>query len=61
MEEPTKDKDPSLEDYPFFTEYKDMFGELLGFPPKREINFSIDLIPGATPMSKNPYRMRHPS
>jgi hypothetical protein len=26
-------------------------------PPRREIYFSIDLVPGAAPMSKTPYRM----
>ncbi|KAL8104850.1 hypothetical protein AgCh_028861 [Apium graveolens] len=31
--------------------------ELPGLPPNREIEFSIDLIPGAEPVSKAPYRM----
>jgi hypothetical protein len=26
-------------------------------PPSRKIEFCIDLIPGATPISKTPYRM----
>jgi len=26
-------------------------------PPKRDIDFSIDIIPRSTPMSKNPYSM----
>jgi hypothetical protein len=37
MEEPMKDKEPSLEDYPVLKEYKDVFEELPGFPPKRDI------------------------
>jgi hypothetical protein len=53
MEEPTKDKEPSLEDYPVLKEYEDVFGVLPGLPPKRD----IDLMPGATPVSKTPYRM----
>jgi hypothetical protein len=57
MEEPTKDKDPSLEEYPVLREYEDMFGELLGFPPKRDIDFSIELITRASPVSKTHYRM----
>jgi len=28
-----------------------------GLPPSREIEFSIDLVPGAGPMSIAPYRM----
>ncbi|KAL8120215.1 hypothetical protein AgCh_017382 [Apium graveolens] len=31
--------------------------ELPGLPPDREVEFSIDLIPGAEPVSKAPYRM----
>ena len=31
--------------------------ELLGLPPPREIDFSIDLIPTSQSISKPPYRM----
>nr|GFB44364.1 putative reverse transcriptase domain, aspartic peptidase domain protein [Tanacetum cinerariifolium] len=31
--------------------------ELLGIPSVREVQFSIELIPGAEPISKAPYRM----
>ncbi|XP_028777930.1 uncharacterized protein LOC114734474 [Neltuma alba] len=31
--------------------------EMTGLPPKREVEFTIDLIPSTTPISKNPYRM----
>ena len=55
MEEPMKDKEPSIEDYLFLKEFEDMFEELFGLPPKRDINFSIDLMRGATPISKTPY------
>jgi hypothetical protein len=41
-------------------EFEDVFQEILGFPPKREIGFSIDLVPGATPISKTPYIMSTP-
>jgi hypothetical protein len=57
MEDPMKDKEPSLEDYPILKEYEYVFREFLGFPPKRDIDLSIDLMPGATPVSKNPYGM----
>ena len=31
--------------------------ELPGLPPQREIEFAIDVVPGATPVSITPYRM----
>ena len=31
--------------------------EVLGLPPKRDIDFIIDLVPRAAPVSKYPYRM----
>jgi hypothetical protein len=49
MEEETKDKVPSIEDHLVLKEYEDVFGEIPGFPPKRDIDFSIDLVPGAAP------------
>jgi len=39
-------------------EFMDVFpNEIPGLPPKREIEFAIDLIPGAGPVSISPYRM----
>ncbi|XP_043720931.1 uncharacterized protein LOC122668430 [Telopea speciosissima] len=39
-------------------EFPDVFLEdLTQLPPEREIGFAIDLVPGAAPMSKAPYRM----
>jgi hypothetical protein len=34
--------------------------EVLGLPPRRDIDFSIELVPGAVPMSRTPYRMSTP-
>jgi len=31
--------------------------EVLGLPPSREVEFSIDLVPGTGPVSMAPYRM----
>jgi hypothetical protein len=53
-------KCPSLEEFSVLQEFEDSFQEIPGFPPKREIYFSIDLVPGATPVSKNNYRMSTP-
>nr|GFA15921.1 putative reverse transcriptase domain-containing protein [Tanacetum cinerariifolium] len=49
---------PSIHDQPFVSEFPDVFtDELPGIPPVREVEFSIELIPGAEPISKAPYRM----
>ena len=31
--------------------------EILGLPPERDIDFMIELVPGAAPVSKTPYKM----
>jgi hypothetical protein len=41
-------------------EFEDVFQEILRLPPKREIDFSIDLVPGDSSVSKTPYRMNTP-
>jgi len=39
-------------------EYADVFpDEVPGLPPSRDVDFTIDLIPGAGPVSMAPYRM----
>jgi hypothetical protein len=60
VEELDNTKGPSLEDFSVLREFEDVFQEIPGFPPRREIDFSIDLVPGATPVSKTPYRMSTP-
>ena len=48
----------SLEGVPVVNEYPDVFpDELPGMPPDRDIEFSIDLVPGTSPIAKRPYRM----
>jgi hypothetical protein len=57
----TEDKGPNLEDYLVLQDFSDVFpDEVPGLPPKRDIDFTIDLVPRATPMSKTPYRMSTP-
>ena len=47
-----------LEDIPVLREYVDVFPEdIPGLPPKRELDFTIELVPSAVPISKAPYRM----
>ena len=44
VEEPEKTKGPSLEEFAVLQEFEDVFQKIPGFPPKREIDFSIDLV-----------------
>ena len=48
----------NLEDIPMIKEFPDVFPkELLGLPPEREVDLSIEDIQGMTPISKEPYCM----
>ncbi|XP_074297750.1 uncharacterized protein LOC141628517 [Silene latifolia] len=47
---------PPLKDVPIVCEYPDVFpDELPGIPPERDVEFSIDLVPGTGPIAKAPY------
>nr|GFD10561.1 putative reverse transcriptase domain-containing protein [Tanacetum cinerariifolium] len=49
---------PSIHDQLIVSEFPDVFpDELLGIPLVREVEFSIEHISGAEPISKAPYRM----
>ena len=40
------------------SEFVDVFPEELpNLPPRRKVNFTIDLVPGTIPISKAPYRL----
>jgi len=54
----TEDAGPPLDDILVVREFPYVFpDEILGMPPLREVEFCIDLTPGATPISKVPYWM----
>ena len=56
-----KDKDPKLEDYELLQEYENVFlEEVSGFPPKRDIDFTINIMIGVAMVSKFPDRMSTP-
>ena len=56
--EATKNENLKLEDYHVLQEFRDVCpDDILGLPPKRDINFVIELVPGAALVSKTPYRM----
>ncbi|GKA22484.1 putative reverse transcriptase domain-containing protein [Tanacetum coccineum] len=53
-----KVNEPKLKDIPVVREFPGVFLEdLSGLPPSREVEFRIDLIPGAMPVAKSPYRL----
>jgi len=54
----TQTKEEEVRNIPVVCEFEDVFPEELpGLPLQREIDFAIELIPGAQPVSKAPYRM----
>ncbi|KAL0373525.1 UNVERIFIED_CONTAM: Transposon Ty3-G Gag-Pol polyprotein [Sesamum radiatum] len=49
---------PGVSEVPIAREFPDVFPEELpGLPPHREVDFEIETIPGAAPISIAPYRM----
>ncbi|GJU61413.1 putative reverse transcriptase domain-containing protein [Tanacetum coccineum] len=53
-----KSKEKRLEDVPVIQDFPEVFPEELpGLPPPRQVEFRIDLIPGAAPVARAPYRL----
>ncbi|XP_035834025.1 uncharacterized protein LOC118482595 [Helianthus annuus] len=51
-------KERRIEDIPVVRDYPEVFPEdLPGLPPPRQVEFRIDLTPGAAPVAKPPYRL----
>ncbi|GJT06196.1 putative reverse transcriptase domain-containing protein [Tanacetum coccineum] len=47
-----------LDDIPVVRDFPEVFSkDLLGLPPQRQVEFHIDLVLGATPVAKAPYRL----
>ncbi|GJW57000.1 putative reverse transcriptase domain-containing protein [Tanacetum coccineum] len=56
----TEDKsgEKRLEDVPIVQDFPEVFPEdLSGLPPTRQVEFRIDLMPGAAPVARAPYRL----
>jgi len=54
----TKMEDIQVSNVPIIREFPDVFlDELLGVPPKREVEVTIDVLPGTFPIAQSPYRM----
>ncbi|GJY98311.1 putative reverse transcriptase domain-containing protein [Tanacetum coccineum] len=53
-----KSEERRLEDVPIIHEFSKVFPEdLSGLPPARQVEFQIDLVPGAAPVVRAPYRL----
>nr|GEY33611.1 hypothetical protein [Tanacetum cinerariifolium] len=53
-----KSEDKRLEDVPIVREFPEVFPEdFPGLPPARQVEFKIDLVPGAAPVARAPYRL----
>nr|GEU74178.1 hypothetical protein [Tanacetum cinerariifolium] len=53
-----KSEEKRLEDVPIVREFSEVFPEdLLGLPPDRQVEFQIDLVLGAAPVARAPYRL----
>ncbi|GJY58492.1 putative reverse transcriptase domain-containing protein [Tanacetum coccineum] len=56
--EKKKSDEKRLEDIPVVREFPEVFPkDLPGLPPIRQVEFQIDLIPGAKPVARVPYRL----
>ncbi|GJS99219.1 hypothetical protein Tco_0820389 [Tanacetum coccineum] len=53
-----KSKKKQLQDVPIVKNFPEVFPEdLPGLPPTRQVEFHIDLVPGAAPVARAPYRL----
>ncbi|GJU68707.1 putative reverse transcriptase domain-containing protein [Tanacetum coccineum] len=53
-----KSKEKRLEDVPVIRDFLEVFSEdFLGLPPPRQVEFRIDLVSGAAPVARAPYRL----
>ncbi|KAI3712190.1 hypothetical protein L1987_70740 [Smallanthus sonchifolius] len=51
-------KEKSIQDIPIILYFPEVFPEnLSGLPPVRQVEFRIDLVPGANPVARAPYRL----
>ncbi len=54
----TRKTSPSIQEIPIICKFLDVFPEELpGLPPDREVEFTLEVMPGTAPISTAPYRM----
>ncbi|GKB43064.1 putative reverse transcriptase domain-containing protein [Tanacetum coccineum] len=53
-----RSEEKRLEDVPIVRDFPDVFPEdLPGLPPAQQVEFQVDLVPGAAPVARAPYRL----
>ncbi|KAI3717497.1 hypothetical protein L1987_69148 [Smallanthus sonchifolius] len=53
-----KPENRTIQDIPVIQDFPEVFpDDLPGLPPVRQVEFRIDLVPGANPIAKSPYRL----
>ncbi|GKG28749.1 hypothetical protein Tco_0416114, partial [Tanacetum coccineum] len=58
MENKDESKEKRLEDVPTVRDFLEVFPkDLPGLPPIRQVEFQINLVPGAAPVARAPYRL----
>jgi hypothetical protein len=60
MEEAPKNKVPNIEDHAVLKYFEDVFKKIPRLPPKRDVDFYINLILGASLVLKTSYQMSTP-
>jgi len=53
--EMTEQKEPDRNEIPMVKEFSNVFQDVAGLPPDREIELTIDLVLGTALISKTPY------
>ncbi|GKB87574.1 hypothetical protein Tco_0959846 [Tanacetum coccineum] len=53
----TKVDEPKVSDTSVVRDFVDTFQKTCQLPPQQKVEFRIDLVPGATPVSESPYRL----
>ncbi|XP_024963866.1 uncharacterized protein LOC112504146 [Cynara cardunculus var. scolymus] len=57
-ENTSKETKKTVKDVPVVRDFPDIFpNNLPGLPPDRQVEFRIDLVPGAAPIARTPYRL----
>jgi hypothetical protein len=60
VEEAYRDEISKIGDHAVLRDFEDVFQEVPNLPPKRDIDFYVNMMPRETPVSKAPYIMSTP-
>ena len=60
VEELSTDMEPRIEEIPVLRNIQGVFPKVPRLPPKRDIDFTIDMVPRTILVSRDPHRMSTP-